>query len=126
MIPKKRKRPRMGVRKPSQISSLEHLRFVRSQPCLLRGRPSVGRGFIHECYGPIQAAHVRTGTDGGAGIKPSDCYTVPLCVNAHGYQHNVGEGAFEKTSGLNLRKIADALWARSPARAEVERKRKGM
>ena len=31
----------------------------------------------------VQAAHVRIGTDGGTGLKPSDCYTVPLCESCH-------------------------------------------
>lgn len=115
--PKKRKRPKIGVGKPSQIRSLEHLRFVRSQPCPLR--------VWSICSGPIQACHVRTRTDGGAGSKPGDNFTLPLCAGHHATQHNMGEKAFEKAYNINMRKIADTLWARSPARAKIEREKEG-
>lgn len=114
MLPRKRKHKRFGIRPPSQIRSLDHLRFVRKQGC-------VGSRSLHVCNGPVQACHVRRGTDGGAGLKPGDNFTIPLCVYLHLYQHEVGEKRFEKEYGINMRKIADALWTRSPARAKIER-----
>lgn len=112
---RKRKRPKMGVRKPSQFRSLEHLRFVRLQPCNISG--SMG----HCCIGPMQACHVRTGTDGGAGVKPSDYHTISLCAGAHAEQHSIGESAFEKRYGIDMRNIAAFLWKISPARMRMER-----
>ena len=115
MIPRKRNRPKMGVRKPSQIRSLEHLRFVRSQPCSVW----IGDGL---CWGPIQACHVRKNTDGGAGIKPSDSHTIPLCAGHHDEQGNTGERTFERRYGIDMKKIAAELWQKSPARIKHERK----
>lgn len=130
MILRKRRRPKMGVRKPSQLRSLEHLRFVRSHECAVRGRYNTT--FVrslgpeqHECSGPIQAAHIRMGTDGGAGIKPSDNFTIPLCVEAHVEQGQIGEGAFEKRYGIDTHKIASELWRRSAARMKMERNNEG-
>ena len=77
--------------KQPKIRNKAHLRFVASLPCVVTGRPDV------------QAAHIRRGTDGGMGMKPSDCYVVPLSVGAHAEQHRVGEldfwyplGGYEK------------------------------
>jgi hypothetical protein len=43
---------------------------------------------------PSEAAHVRTGTDGGVGVKPGDRYAVPLCTACHARQHRIGELSF--------------------------------
>lgn len=131
MMLRKRKRPRMGVRNPSQLRSLEHLRFVRSHECAIGGR--IGRwknieGWQivarHVCRGPIQAAHIRMDSDGGAGCKPSDSLTIPLCVEAHVEQGQIGEGAFEKRYGIDTHKIAAELWKRSPARIRMDWRKK--
>ena len=111
---RKKRRKKMGVRKPSQIRSLRHLRFVRSQPCSVW----IVDGL---CWGPIQACHVRKNTDGGAGVKPSDSHTIPLCAGHHDEQGNAGEKPFERRYGISMREIADALWARSPARVKMEK-----
>lgn len=42
------------------------------------------------------AHHLRIGTDGGTGIKPSDCYCIPLSHKAHSELHNQGEKTFLK------------------------------
>lgn len=67
------------------------MRFIASLPCCVTGATDV------------QAAHIRRGTDGGMGMKPSDCYVVPLSCNQHAVQHEIGElkfwypyGGFEK------------------------------
>ena len=64
------------------IRDAKHLRFVRLLPCV-KG----GTGVIH-------AAHIRTGTDGGIGMKPSDCYVLPLSAHMHAEQHMQGEKTF--------------------------------
>ncbi len=38
--------------------------------------------------------HWRTGTDGGTGLKPSDCYCLPTCTKCHDKIHRMGESAF--------------------------------
>jgi hypothetical protein len=63
---------------------------------------------------PIECAHVRTGTDGGIGLKPSDRWTVSLCSAHHAEQHRVGERQFEVRYALDLLGLARAFAARSP------------
>lgn len=58
---------------------------------------------------PIEAAHVRRGTDGGTGIKPSDTWTVPACHFHHAEIHRIGEAAFERQTGIKLRALAAEL-----------------
>lgn len=68
--------------KTPKFRSPKHLRFIRSLPCLI-------------CFSSAsEAAHIRMFTDGGASLKPSDNYTVPLCHRDHLRQHNVGELTF--------------------------------
>jgi hypothetical protein len=55
---------------------------------------------------PIEFAHVRTGTDGGTGIKPSDWWGISLCSHHHRDQHLIGEPAFEATYCIDMKKLA--------------------
>jgi hypothetical protein len=64
--------------------------------------------------GPIECAHVRTGTDGGAGIKPSDKWVVSLCAFHHREQHQIGELDFEGKHDIDLRALAREFARRSP------------
>jgi hypothetical protein len=65
---------------------------------------------------PIECAHVRCGTDGGQGLKPSDRWTISLCRTHHEEQHRVGELAFQKRYGIELLALAEAFARRSPHR----------
>jgi hypothetical protein len=78
--------PRTAARRKPKLDSHrrgQHLTFIRQLPCVACGRAA-----------PSEPAHVRTGTDGGVGIKPSDRYSVPLCTACHAKQHRVGELRF--------------------------------
>jgi len=55
-----------------------HLAFVRQLPCVVCGSA-----------GPSEVAHVRSGSDGGVGMKPADRYIVSLCRDCHSLQHQV-------------------------------------
>lgn len=110
MIPRRRKRARMGTREAPQQRSPAHLKWIRGHECAVHGKQG------HICEGRIEAAHVRRGTDGGLGVKPSDKYTLPLCSIAHGEQHQIGESAFEKKYGIRMLDIAVKLWLKSPHR----------
>src|SRR6516164_2654765 len=79
-----------------------HLAFVRQLPCVACGKAA-----------PSDAAHVRTGTDGGTGIKPGDRYAVPLCAACHAKQHRVGELTFWSTLRLDPVNVAARLWVAS-------------
>src|SRR5260370_2331510 len=72
-----------GKPKPNSRRRVQHLAFVRQLPCVACGTAA-----------PSDAAHVRTGTDGGVGMKPGHRYAVPLCTACHAKQHRVGELTF--------------------------------
>jgi hypothetical protein len=105
MLPRRRKPEPLGLREAPQIRNSSHLRWIRGFECAVRDA---------ECSGRIEAAHVRTGTDGGLGVKPSDCWTIPLCTLHHRFQHDVGEAHFELDYRIDMKKIAAELWTRSP------------
>ncbi len=108
MIPKRKNRPRMGLKALTVIRCPGHLKWVRGFACSVMGLGD------HVCSPDIEAAHVRIGTDGGTGMKPSDCYTIPLCSEAHQEQHMIGEQSFEAKYKISMRKIADNIWLVSP------------
>jgi hypothetical protein len=69
----------------------------------------------------IECAHVRIGTDGGTGIKPSDRHCISLCKECHSRQHQIGEPAFERERGIDMKALAFAFFMRSPHRQKLER-----
>ena len=87
-------------RKPNLRRAAQHLAFVRS----------IGICLCCGARGGVEAAHVRNGTDGGAGLKPSDRYTVPLCHACHMRQHRVGEITFWGEIGVDPLNQALRLW----------------
>jgi hypothetical protein len=101
--------PRPGARgkpKPNLRRRVQHLAFVRQLPCVTCGKAA-----------PSDAAHVRTGTDGGLGKKPGDRYAVPLCTACHAKQHRVGELTFWSALRIDPLNVALRLWTVS---ADVE------
>lgn len=108
------KRPRMGLRDPNggRYRSDEYRAWVRGRPCLIEGKNG------HVCVPTRAAAHVRTGTDGCTSEKPSDFWCVSLCDDymgvhgkgAHNEQHRLGEKAFEKKYGVDLKAAAQQYW----------------
>ena len=103
MFPKRRVVPR---RKKEGRSCPGHRAWVRRHHCSVPG-----------CEGfPIECAHVRGCTDGGQSLKPSDNWTLSLCREHHAEQHRIGEVAFERKYGIDMRAIARAFAQRSPHR----------
>lgn len=113
MILRKRKKEPMGIKAPSVIRCPAHLQHVRLHECIVKN---------DFCSGGIEAAHVRLGTDGGTSLKPSDCWSVPMCSYHHRAQHQHGEATFAAHYKINLKEIAAELWKKSPARLKYERK----
>ena len=101
MIPKRRVRPKMGVRVSSRIRCTSYLQYVRGRACLAEG-PS--------CFGDPEAHHVRENGNAGTGIKPPDSDAVPLCAGHHAELHRVGAKTFESRHGCDLDKQAVAHW----------------
>jgi hypothetical protein len=74
---------------------------------------------------PSEAAHVRSGADGGTGLKPSDRYSLPLCASCHrtgrGAQHTIGEARFWALLRIDPLNVALKLWTISGDVAAGER-----
>ena len=88
-----------GKPKPNLRRRGQHLAFVRQLPCVACGKAA-----------PSDAAHVRTGTDGGVGRKPGDRYAVPLCMTCHAKQQRVGELTFWSALRIDPLNVALRLW----------------
>lgn len=112
----------MGLREETRVRCPGHLAWIRGHMCAINGM--CDGLFRHECSGPIQAAHVRSGGDGGTGLKPGDDKTIPLCASAHSTQHLMGENEFESRFYIDMKKTAADLWARSPHRLKYEQKKR--
>ncbi len=83
-------------RRSSRVRCPAHLAWVKKRRCCVPG-----------ClYVPVVAAHVRIGTDGSAGEKPSDRWVISLCEQHHASQHWVGEESFEKLHKIDLKALA--------------------
>src|SRR5438552_13937406 len=95
-----------GKPKPGSYRRVQHLSFVRQLPCVACGKAA-----------PSEAAHVRTGTDSGVGMKPGDRYAVPLCACCHAKQHRIGELTFWSRLRIDPLNVALRLWTVS---ADVE------
>ena len=94
--------PRMVARskpKPEFRRHGQHLAFVKLLSCVACGKAA-----------PSEAAHVRLGTDGGVGIKPSDRYSVSLCTSCHELQHRFGELRFWSVLRIDPLNVALRLW----------------
>lgn len=72
----------MLIPKTTYIRDEKHRRFIASLPCLITGAKDV------------QAAHIRKQNGGGTGLKPSDEFCVPLSVEQHRLQGEIGEVDF--------------------------------
>jgi len=102
-ISRKSDKAEKGRRSPA------HRAWVRGHACSACGTETA-----------IECAHVREGTDGGMGIKPSDRWTVSLCRDCHATQHRIGEGPFERANGINLKALASEFFRKSPHRFKLD------
>lgn len=102
-LPPRVERPRA---RENRRSCPAHRAWVRRHRCCVPGCQML----------PIECAHVRTGTDGGQALKPSDRWTISLCNYHHAEQHRIGERSFEKRYGIDLAALAEEFARRSPHR----------
>lgn len=86
-----------------------HRAWVRSHSCCVCGSETA-----------IECAHVRNGTDGGVGIKPSDKWCISLCRDCHSLQHQIGEVGFEMESGIDMKALAEEFYRKSPHRPKFD------
>jgi len=85
--------------KPNLRRRVQQLAFVCQLPCVACGKAA-----------PSEAAHLRTGTDGGVGVKPGDRYALPLCTACHAKQHRIGELTFWSALRIDPLNVAFRLW----------------
>lgn len=86
-----------------------HRAWVRGHACSACGSQS-----------GIECAHVRDGTDGGTGIKPSDLWCISLCGPCHRRQHQIGEAAFQAEAHIDMKALAETFAKLSPHRNKLE------
>lgn len=106
--------PRRPSRNSTRIKDTRvckaHQKWVRSFCCSSCGQEPGDE------FNPIEAAHVRLGTGGGTGLKPSDRWIVSLCVNCHRLrpdsQHETSERTFWRKLGVNDPRTLAAEFAR--------------
>lgn len=79
----------------------KYLQWLSELPCMFCN--------IEPCGEPH---HVRIGTDGGMGMKPSDDNAIPTCHNCHNEIHTKGERTFYEKHGFTIENIHDtAMYA---------------
>lgn len=99
------------IKRPKADSGLRcpaHLNWVRRHACCACGATA-----------GIEAAHVRTGTFGGMGMKPSDKWALSLCGECHSLQHRLGEQSFSALKAIDMRELAEAFYRASPHRHKL-------
>ena len=67
----------------------------------------------------IECAHVRLGTDGGMGFKPSDEWCISLCSNCHRMSHSVGDQTFQRDNKIDMKALAEEFIKKSPYRQKL-------
>lgn len=107
MLPPRIKRD--SGKKDAGKRSPAHRKWVRDHACCVCGS-----------FTALEAAHVREGTDGGMGMKPSDRWVISLCRDHHAEQHRIGEESFERTHGIDMKALAAEFFAKSPHRGKLE------
>ncbi|WP_188645282.1 DUF968 domain-containing protein [Tsuneonella deserti] len=106
-LPARIKRPRNRL---PRRSCPAHCAWVRRHRCCVPGCKNL----------PTECAHVRSGTDGGTGLKPSDRWTISLCRAHHAEQHRIGEAAFEACYTIDLKAVAERFAQASPHWLKLE------
>jgi hypothetical protein len=99
------------ARQGAVLNDRRHLALIRRLPCISCDADPAGT-----------AAHVRMTRTGkpitGAGLKPGDHWTLPLCPTCHtdgvGAQHKIGEQLFYSNLGIDALVLCQKLYAASP------------
>lgn len=57
---------------------------------------------------------MRSATDAGMALQPSDRWVISLCVFHHHEQHQIGERQFDAKHGIDMHELALAFARKSP------------
>ena len=125
MLPPRKPAKRVMNSRPDRgpLRCPAHLKWVRGFECSIAGRTAAGLREPHSCDGPIEAAHVRKGGDGGMGLKPGDDWVISLCAKAHRIQHQWGETSFAHWYRIDLAALAREFAEKSPHLRKLRSKR---
>jgi putative HNHc nuclease len=104
ILPKKRPRPRSGIRRQVPRIWPRHRRFVKGHMCCVPGCTAE----------KIDFAHIRSAANAGKDLKPFDWFGVSLCRKHHDEQHTQGVETFQEKYGIDLWASAAEFAARSP------------
>lgn len=108
-LPRRRVREPMMPERATQREFPRHRRYIRSLQCVAEGC-----GEVRWLTAVVECCHLRSGTDGGGSLKPSDWWCFPACSVHHREQHQIGEPAFQAKYKLDLRAICLGLARQSP------------
>jgi DNA recombination protein Rad52 len=108
--------PRLLIDWPKRRREPEHLKYVRTQPCLICSRT------------PSDAHHLRFAQSRGIGLKVSDEFTVPLCRVHHDQLHQSGKeidwwSAMDRE--VDPLAIARGLWEETQNKLAADETRNG-
>lgn len=92
-----------------KVRSAKHRAWIRTFACILYNRPE-----DHECFGPIECCHVKSGNGATNRSKASDAKTIPMCRRLHDEQTKMGEAQFERKYAIDMNAYADAYAKASP------------
>ena len=100
----------LPIKKTQRLRNPDHLRSVRTKPCLICGRV------------PSHAHHIRFAQPSAIARKVSDQWTVPLCSIHHDAVHQRGdERAWWKQEKIDPMTEAERLWRKSAGTEHSER-----
>lgn len=94
---------------PDKIRSPRHRAWIRKHRCILWNWHDV-----HECQGPVECCHVKSGNGATNRSKASDAKTIPMCRRLHDEQTRMGEARFQLKYGIDMNAYADAYAKASP------------
>jgi hypothetical protein len=104
MLPRRLKRPKLGVQVPPRKVWPRHRRWVKSHGCCVPGCDAA----------IVDFAHLRSCANAGVAQKPHDIFGVSLCRAHHDEQHSLGVDAFDRKYGIDLWALAAEFARRSP------------
>ena len=93
--------------------------WIRKRDCIATLTPYPEKLVSNPCDGRIEAAHVRSETDGGMALKPHDRWLVSACLKHHEQQTVRGEKWFEDYWGLDMKALAREFADKSPYAREL-------
>jgi hypothetical protein len=104
LLPRRLKRPKLGVHLPARRIWPRHRRWVKSHGCCVPDCPAT----------VIEFAHLRSAANSVTAQKPHDMFGISLCRAHVDEQHRRGAAAFGRKYRIDLWALAAEFARRSP------------